>query len=470
MNWRLTLIVLGLLWAGALAWLFSSWDGEPADPVDRPGPEVVLDEQAGTEPKAAPQAEPSRPELPQPEAPQPEFPQAGSPQSAAPNPGDSVLEAPVPVPSEPDPVVQVEDSQELDPTPAQRKVFEKIFDPIEKASERYERHGELDKSSWFGEDQKSNSKAIDRLLDEAVKVLEISDLSDVRERLRGIDSRIEELRQEIAGHREKRLAAPREDELGTIGKATTTSVEDLDRRIEDAEVEISERERERLTLENDFVRGLEDLGLEVDLETARHLLGTVSGDDFLDLCIAFDNVRVVTEQLRVLTENAGESLDLARKYYGSYVVLIRILDRVQKEFVRRVEEEQVPKLAEFAARARENIRQAEANRAAGGDPQIAIQNIRSNELTEQACEFYTRYLLEQAGDVAAQNEALQIKLRDAENTFDTVQLSSQVAELLKEGQRNFSALLELEVPKLRGFENAELQLEFERLTRELVQP
>ena len=45
-----------------------------------------------------------------------------------------------------------------------------------------------------------------------------------------------------------------------------------------------------------------------------------------------------------------------------------------------------------------------------------------------------------------------------------------MAELLREGQRNFSALLELEVPKLRGFENAELQLEFERLTRELVQP
>ena len=39
---------------------------------------------------------------------------------------------------------------------------------------------------------------------------------------------------------------------------------------------------------------------------------------------------------------------------------------------------------------------------------------------------------------------------------------------MKEGQRNFAALLRLELPALRGFENAELKAEFERLTREMT--
>ena len=72
--------------------------------------------------------------------------------------------------------------------------------------------------------------------------------------------------------------------------------------------------------------------------------------------------------------------------------------------------------------------------------------------------------------VERQNEALQPRLRDAMNTYETVQLSSQVANAIREARRNFAALLELEVPDLRGFENVELQQEFERLTDRLLEP
>ena len=43
----------------------------------------------------------------------------------------------------------------------------------------------------------------------------------------------------------------------------------------------------------------------------------------------------------------------------------------------------------------------------------------------------------------------------------------KVAEIMREGSRNFGALLELTVPSLREFENAELQAEFERLTQKM---
>jgi hypothetical protein len=184
----------------------------------------------------------------------------------------------------------------------------------------------------------------------------------------------------------------------------------------------------------------------------------------------FHNVRLVTVRLQQLTEEAGESLDVAKRYYGSYVVLVRILDHVQKDFVERVRTDQVPRLDAFAQKAEANIETARDNAANGGDPRIAEQNIRSNELTREACKAYARYLLEQAAAVEAQNEALQPRLRDALNTFETVQLSSQVAETIRDARRNFAALLELDVPELRGFENVELQREFERLTDQLFAP
>lgn len=356
------------------------------------------------------------------------------------------------------------------PDPYQKRVLEEIFEPIEEASERYARHGELDESRWFGEDQESNQQTIDELLDRAIEVLEVSAIAETRERLRGAQARIRELEEELARDREARLSATPEAELSTLSRPFTDSVEDIEARIDASEDEIAQLEREIDALEDEFVDGLRSIGLELDADSIQSLLGTVSGDDFLEMCVAFDNIRIVTVQLQDLTEQAGESLDVARRYYGSYVVLIRIMDRIQKTFVDRIRNEQIPRLREFEERARDNIATAERNVRDGGDPAVAEQNIRSNRLTLEATEFYRGFLLEQARDVEESNAALQPRLRDALNTYDTVRLSSQVAELIREGQRNFSALLELEVPDLRGFENAELEAEFRRLTEQLIQP
>ncbi len=356
------------------------------------------------------------------------------------------------------------------PDAHQRRVLERIFEPLEEASARYAKHESLEDSRWFGEDQESNQASIDELLDQAIGVLELSEIAETRRELREARARIKELAGQRARDREARLSSRPKGDISKLRQPFVDSTEDIDARIEAATHEIDGLEQRMVLLEQEFINALREIGVDVDRNTAQSLLGTVSGDDFVEMCIAFDNIRIVTVQLQDLTEQAGESLDVARRYYGSYVVLVRIMDRIQKQFVERIESEQLPKLAGFEERAQRNIAQAKKNLLAGGDPQVAEQNIRSNELTLEATDFYRRFLQEQAASVRAQNEALQPRLRDALNTYDTVRLSSQVAELIREGQRNFSALLELDVPELRGFENAELEAEFRRLTDELIRP
>jgi hypothetical protein len=351
-----------------------------------------------------------------------------------------------------------------------RRLSRELLGPLREAAERYAKHGRLPRSRWFGEDQQSNQASIDRLLDQAIEALELSGLTDTRGKLRAERQRMEELRRQNAGDREARLSASSEAELSRIGKVLELSREDLDARIAERELAIAEAEQTCVELEQSFLEGLRQMGLAVDPAAGRALLGTVSGEDFVEMCVAFDNVRLLTEQLEKLTRESGESLELARRYYGSYLVLIRILDRVQDDFVRRVRLEQLPKLGELAERARKNIREAGDAMRSGGDRGLLEQNMRSNRLTEEACQNYARYLGEQAAAVEVQNKAVELRLRDAENTYKTVELSSQVTELLREGERNFKALLRLQVPPLKGFENAELEREFRRLTERLNEP
>ena len=347
------------------------------------------------------------------------------------------------------------------------KLFGAAIDPLTKASEALQEHDSLDRSKWFGKDQEDNQERINELLDDAIKVLGVSEIDDLRRKIRDLEQENQDLIEGMVEDREERLSAPTKDELGRLQKTYTTSREELDERIAEAEITLKANRRAISEHHIEFVRQMRGIGVDIDLEAAQSLLSTVTGDDFVKMCVVFDNVRGVTVQLQELTEESGESLEAAKRYYGSYVVLIHLLDHVQKDFVRRAREEMIPKLDEFAAKADELITAAHRNMEQGGDPKIGEQNIRSNELTLQATELYTQYLREQASEIEARNQELQISLRDAENTFETVALSSEVAGLLKEGSRNFGALLRLDLPALRGFENEELKAEFRRLTERM---
>ncbi|MDF1838340.1 MAG: hypothetical protein P1V35_10755 [Planctomycetota bacterium] len=350
------------------------------------------------------------------------------------------------------------------------KMFGKVIEPLTDASEAYLKHDELEEDTWFGTDKDDNQETINGLLNDAIDALGVSEIATTRQELRTLEERIEELQKNQMSDREARLGAPLEADLNRVQKTITTSQEDYDERIAAADKEMGEAKTRILQLQMNFVRQMRAIGVELDLDGAKGLLSTVTGDDFVQMCVVFDNVRGMTGQLQELTEQSGESLDAAKRYYGSYVVLIRIMDHVQKDFIRRAREEMAPKLGELAMKAQAIALEAEANIANGGDRTIGEQNIRSNELTVRATQLYAEYLLNQADEIEARNDLLQVSLRDAQNTYDTVALSSEVAKLLQDGSRNFAALLKLDLPPLRGFENAELRAEFERLSEQMVQP
>ncbi|MHC4263183.1 MAG: hypothetical protein ACYSWX_11710 [Planctomycetota bacterium] len=349
-----------------------------------------------------------------------------------------------------------------------RKVFQRSLEPLEEAAEAYDEHEELPESSLLFDDQASNQERIDRLLDQAIEALELSGLEDVRRELRSLEDEIASLEERMARDREARISAPRADELNALEDTYTTSYEEYDARIEEARQSIGERRMRVEELKDRFVQELRAIGVDIDREAAESLLASVSGDDFVKLCVVFDNVRLMTEQLQELTEESGERLDVARRYYGLYVVLIRIMDRLQRDFVDTVRNERIPQLGDLADQARENIVDAERNMRTGGDREIGSRNVEANRLTVEVTRMYSEYLRDQAQEIERQNDELQVNLRDAINTYDTVRVSSRVAEILRDSVRDLDALLELQVPKLRGFENRELQEEFSRLTDQLI--
>ena len=175
-----------------------------------------------------------------------------------------------------------------------RKHFGKILPSLDDARKAREEHKDLAESRWFGRDRESNQERIDVLLDDVVEILVGAELTDVRGQLRTLETEIVELEAKIVSDREARVSAPTEEELSLLEGAVTTSREEYDARIAVAERTLKDRQKRVVELENEFVKQMRMIGVEIDPEAARSLLGTVTGDDFVAMCAVVDNVRATT--------------------------------------------------------------------------------------------------------------------------------------------------------------------------------
>lgn len=352
------------------------------------------------------------------------------------------------------------------------ELFEEVIPVLEETRDLVDQHADLpDKSRLpFTEDKQSNSAAINELLDAAIVILGNSEVSDYRQQIRDANDLIKQSHENIADYRRQRVSARWAKDQSQIDRVNPfeLSKESIDEQIVNEQKEIDRQEKRLVALKKQFAQELSKIGVVVDEEAVESLLSSVSGDDIVSMAVVFENIKNVTAQLQSLTQESGEALDVSKRYYGMYVVMVHVMDRIQKSFVRDVREKHIPRLKEFSKQADENIAQARSIiELKGGDPVLLAANIESNKLTQETAVLYIDYLQRNAALIEAENRRAQKNLATAMNTYNTVKLSSDVASLMKTGRRDFDALMKLQIPPLREFNNDSIRREFERMTVEL---
>jgi len=352
-----------------------------------------------------------------------------------------------------------------------RDMFGKLLPKLESALELKDLHETLPKRTLiYGKDQKTNQEEINVRLDQAIEILNISDVNEDRVAIRDLQKRIKEAYISIARYREQRLSAPPKKTLGMLEKMNPLqkSKEDYDVLIAAEEENIAGYQKKIEEIKTNFTKKLQEIGLSIAEDGVNSLLDSVVGDDFIKLCNVFDNLKKVVAQLQQLTEESGESLEIAKRYYGMYVVLNEILDRIQKQYIGSIAGEYIPALQEFIQSAKNNIEEAKRLASENGEYEERLKtNIESNQLTIEASEKYIDYLKRQADEIAKENAEVVKNAALANNTYKTVKVSGGVAALIQDGRQWFNALMKLKMPELRGFENKVLKQEFLRLTEEM---
>ena len=334
----------------------------------------------------------------------------------------------------------------------------KIFDDAQK------RPGEKDLAfyDFLSRTKESQERKVEGYLDAAGEALGISSISDRRNRIADLREKIAETRTNLSIYQRKRVSAP--DKSFNPLVVTKSG---YDKKIATGKEEIQAAEEAIVGEKEQLVKDLNRIGMKLDPESVDNLLESITGDEFVRVTIIFDNAKSFAEELERLTNETGEDLETAKRYYGVYLMLLKSVSRLQEKFVENVDNEYYPKLDQFAKQAQENIREAKRAIELGGDRRVLQNNIDNNQLTYDAAMFYKEGLTHQKHQMMMANLETKKNILTAANTYKTVALSKDVAALMANSRRAFNSITGLSVPDLRPFENQKMKEAFSQMTREL---
>jgi hypothetical protein len=328
----------------------------------------------------------------------------------------------------------------------------------------------LMKPLWT-ETKEDREKKIRDLLDSALGIVTDVPVVEVQKKIEGLRKNIRELDDRIVKLREKQIGAPKD---GMLPGLITDTVDSLNKDIDESKKRIELNRDEIAKAKGDVVTALDKAGIKLAPEQVDLLLDSVLSGDLVRLVAVFNSAKMIDGQLGKLLVASGENIGAARKYFAMHAALFALLVHSQDLLVAKIDQQYIPKLAAIeqdikAAR----IKTAELLKAENREDQKrALEaNRDSQRLADDAAKGYRKYLLQQREQVAKARQRATHDLRIADNTFETVEASFQLRNLMKDSTASFEALQRLEAPTFdQIFKNEELRREFENLTRKLDAP
>ena len=335
--------------------------------------------------------------------------------------------------------------------------------------DRKDRQPDLPKSSWFGEDRKSNKRKINELMDEALSHLEITELSKHRKAYSGLDASIRKSKSLIAECMEKRITAPAE--TGLVEQLWKTTRSEYDAKIKKLEENIEEYEKAQKEIVEKMRTEMARMGVRVTNQQTANLLLVVSGDSFLDLSSSFHNIKQLTDVLAELVRENEKYIQNSKRYYGMYVSLVGILLHAHKRARNDIEKNYIPQIEgilEDTKGAAEKTNELIDEHK--DDPQALERlrrNIEAQAVVTKAAESYLVHLNGQLVRLTEAQAGVRKQYEIALNTYQTVDIAASLLDVIKTSLRDLGALRSMQLPEMLPLETERIREQFQSISDQL---
>ena len=323
----------------------------------------------------------------------------------------------------------------------------------------------------FTETREDRDVKVQALLNSALGIVTDVPVVETQKKIETLRKNIHDLEDDITKTKERQLTAPKE---GMMPGVLTDTVDSLAAQLIELGKKIELNKAEIKAAKGEIVAGLQKSGMQLSPDQVDLLLDSVLSGDLVRLVAVFNAAKVIDGQLGKLMAASGDNLNATRKYFAMHAALFAMLVQSQDATIAKIDTNYGPKLDAIlkdiqAAKAKTADLMRQENRP---DQKRALEaNKDAQKVAEEAAKSYKRYLAQQREQLAKARLKAAHDLRIADNTFETVEASFQLRNLMKDSSQSFEALQKLEAPIFdQIFRNEELRREFENLTRKLDTP
>ena len=145
---------------------------------------------------------------------------------------------------------------------------------------------------------------------------------------------------------------------------------------------------------------------------------------------------------------------IARKYYATYTVLLMAMDKIQKNYIEKIEGVHIPYAQSIISEAEKTIREAkdallseEALHNAQGAAALG-QNIKSCEDTIQGARWTIMKLDAQRKKLLLANKRIGFSIIAAKNTHKTLSLQTELAAFMRSAADELKEVESLALPEM----------------------
>lgn len=328
----------------------------------------------------------------------------------------------------------------------------------EQLAERLDRNAMLPERSLLREDRLSNENSISQMLEALAVELGSSELYSLIKTYRENDEIINAARKQIANSEELAKVSSQElvemkssnpEAAEAIAHSQTQSLSstaESNKRIQNATEENNE-------LASRIAKSLQSQGFPIDVQNVKNLCAAPDRNDIIGLAQSFRSIKVMTKELELMVL-AQPDKNLARKYYATYTVLLMALDKIQRNYMDKIEAIHIPYAQSIIAEAEKTIREAQdalLSQEALDNPQGSAAlglNVKSCQETIDGARWTILKLEGQKKKLIAANKRIGFSIVAARNTHKTLSLQTELAAFIKNSAEELKEVESLSLPEM----------------------
>ncbi len=344
-----------------------------------------------------------------------------------------------------------------------KEAWNRSLEDIAEAADIAQQMRMLPDSAWLRRDKQDAKEELHTLFENIVDALIGKNLRKEQDKLAEIKRHIAENDAKIARYKEAKIGAP-------VKSVVYTTKSEYDEKIEALKEENKALRKDIAYLKKRFADYFAHMGISLDAEQVDVLLTRVDGEDLIRLTSVLDTLGYITRQLGKLMKESGESLDLAKRYYAMHEVLLELTLYLQQHYVDRCNDVYLAKLDSIKKQTADTIEKTlllikeeeDSDRRA-----IYKRNLEALRLTLETAKRYEIDLVRSRDAVQKAMQTTRKNLQVAQNTYETVTLSSELYDLISKNRTLFKKIGQIQLPQIIPFDNLQIKKRYNEITQKL---